>query len=193
MKIIIVQGMTCLGKTTLCRCLEQAIPNCKHFSLDKYKENMWDKFGFDSIEQREHQSTLARELFYSDISDAIREALYDCILIDYAFTNKYWNELLENLKSWNAPVKTIYFKTEDLQSHRCMWEERSRDFSVRHAGHGATHYHDGIGAEYVNTYDNKVSVHLPTTADVLEVNITFNPYSRDKSCDTILRFIDEEK
>ena len=55
MKIIIIQGMTCLGKNTLCKQLEKDLPNSKHFSLDEYKENMWDKFGFDSVEQREHQ------------------------------------------------------------------------------------------------------------------------------------------
>ena len=60
MEIVIVQGMACLGKSTLCKQLEEDLPNCKHFSLDEYKENMWDKFGFDSVEQREYQSELAR-------------------------------------------------------------------------------------------------------------------------------------
>jgi uridine kinase len=41
MKIIIIQGMTCLGKNTLCKQLEKDLPNSKHFSLDEYKENMW--------------------------------------------------------------------------------------------------------------------------------------------------------
>ena len=40
MKIIIVQGMTCLGKSTLCKQLEKDISSCKHFSLDEYKENV---------------------------------------------------------------------------------------------------------------------------------------------------------
>lgn len=43
MKIIIVQGMTCLGKTTLCKQLQNDIPNCGYFALDTYKEEMWDK------------------------------------------------------------------------------------------------------------------------------------------------------
>lgn len=191
MKIIIIQGMTCLGKSTLCKQLEKDLPNCKHFSLDEYKENMWDKFGFDSVEQREHQSKLARELFYSDINEAVKKALYDYILIDYAFTNKYWNELLENSANWNGLVKTIYLKPTNLHEHKKIWETRSRDFSIRHAGHGAIHYHAGVGNGYVNAYESKIFLDLPTVGDTLQVDISFDPYSRSKSYDTILAFIKE--
>lgn len=189
MKIIIIQGMTCLGKSTLCKQLEKDLPNCKHFSLDEYKENIWDKFGFDSVEQREHQSKLARALFYSDINEAVKKALCDYILIDYAFTNKYWNELLENLANWNGLVKTIYLKPTNLQEHKKIWEIRSRDFSVRHAGHGATHYHDGIGSGYVNKYEAKVFKEMPTINQILKINISFNPYLRSVSYNSIIAFI----
>lgn len=185
--------MSCLGKSTLCKQLEKELQKCKHFSLDEYKENMWDKFGFDSIKQREHQSTLARELFYSDINEAVKNNSYDYILIDYAFTDKYWSELLNNIKSWNTSVRTIYFKTYDLQEHRKVWESRSRDFSVRHAGHGATHYHDGVGTGYVNQYNSKIFNDMPTINETLEINISFTPYSRSKPYDTILDFIKENK
>lgn len=189
MKIIIIQGMTCLGKSTLCKQLEKDLPNCKHFPLDEYKENMWDNFGFDSVEQREHQSTLARELFYSDVNEAVKSFSYDYILIDYVFNDKYWNELLDNMKNWDASVKTIYFKPSDLQEHERIWTSRSRDFSVRHAGHGATRYHDGVGSGYVNKYDNKVFEKMPTINQTLEIYISFTPYSRSESYDDILGFI----
>lgn len=189
MKVIIMQGMTCLGKSTLCKQLEKDIQNCKRFSLDEYKENMWDKFGFDSVLQREHQSKLARDLFYCDINEAIKNRLYDYILIDYSFSEKYWNELLANKNYWMAEVKTIYLHPTDLQEHKKIWEERSRDFSIRHAGHGATHYHDGIGYDYVNKYDTKVFEKMPTVGTTLDINISFNPYSQNVSYDTIIDFI----
>lgn len=188
MKIIIIQGMTCLGKSTLSKQLERDLPNCKCFSLDDYKESMWDKFGFDSVKQRDHQSKLARELFYSDINDTVKDD-YDYILIEYAFTNKYWNELLENMKNWNAIVKTIYLKPTDLQKHKKIWEIRSRDFSVRHAGHGATYYHDGVGSNYVNNYETKVFEEMPTIGQTLKINVSFNPYSINVSYDSIIEFI----
>lgn len=189
MKIIIIQGMTCLGKTTLCKQLKNDLPNCQSFSLDEYKENIWDKFGFDSVEQREHYSKLVKELFYSDINDAINRKLYDYVLIDYVFTNKYWNEFLDNMKNWNASIKTIYLKPVDLKEHKKIWESRSRDFSIRHAGHGATCYHDGVGYNYINKYDTKVFDDLPTINETLEIKISFNPYTRSKSYSDILNFI----
>lgn len=189
MKIIIVQGMTCLGKSILCKQIEKDILNCKHYSLDAYKESMWDKFGFDSVAQREHQSALAKQLFYCDVNEAIKKEMYDYVLLDYAFTGKYWNELLENIASWDAKVRTVYLKPADLHDHKKVWEIRSRDFSVRHAGHGATHYHGGVGSNYVNNYDAKVFEELPTINQTLEMNIEFNPYSRSISYDSIVRFI----
>lgn len=55
MKIIIIQGMTCLGKSTLCKQLEKDILNCKHFSLDEYKENMWDKYNGEDCKRISEQ------------------------------------------------------------------------------------------------------------------------------------------
>lgn len=193
MGIIIVQGMACLGKSTLCKQLEKDLPNCKHFSLDEYKENMWDKFGFDSVAQREYQSKLARELFYKDINEAVKKALYDYILIDYTFSEKYWDELLNNLTNWDGKAKTIYLKPADLQEHRKIWEIRSRDFSVRHAGHGATHYHDGAGSDYVNKYDTKVFNVMPVTKQTLEISISFNPYARSVPYSSIIDFIKDSR
>ena len=181
--------MTCLGKSTLCKQLEKDLPNCKHFSLDEYKENEWDKFGFDSVEEREKLSNIARELFYSDINEAVKKALYDYILIDYAFTKKYMNEFLHNMWKWDASIRTIYLTTEDLQAHEKIWESRSRDFSVRHAGHGATHYHNNIGSDYVNTYEDKVFEDMWTINPTLEIQVSFTPYSRNLSYSAIMDFI----
>lgn len=189
MRIIIMQGMTCLGKSTLCKQLEKQLPRCKHYSIDTYKEEMWDKFGFDSEKQRNHQSKLARDLFYSDISEAIRNHLYDYILLDYAFTDEIWNELWDTLRDKPVSIKTVYLRPVNLVEHKDEWEKRSRDFTVRHPGHGATHYHDGKGSEYVNEYISKVFIDMHTTEEVLEVWVSFNPYSRDIPDEKIVDFI----
>ena len=188
-KIIIMQGMTCLGKSTLCERLADEIPKCKHYSLDIYKENMWDKFGFDSVAQREHQSELARQLYYSEIAEDIRVNRYDYYLLDYVFSEKYWAELQENLNGWELPVKTIYLHPADLETHSKVWHERSRDFSVRHPGHGATHYHDGVGSDYVNKYAGKVLTSLPVTNTSLDIAVSFNPYNLSMPFKEIVQFV----
>ena len=189
MKIIVVQGMACLGKSSLCMELENDLPKCKWFSLDAYKENMWDKFGFDSVKQRDHQSDLARQLFYSDVNDIIRDNSYAYILLDYAFTHKYWSELLASIKDIKVLGNTLYLIPADLTKHKVVWEERSRDFTKRHAGHGATQYHDGIGTNYVNNYDSKVFSDMPTVGATLEVIVDFQPYRMSRTYEDIKEFI----
>lgn len=189
MQAIIIQGMTCLGKSTLCKQIETDLPKCKTFSLDTYKENVWDIFGFDSVEQRDRLSAFARELFYCDINDVVKSSSCNYILIEYTFTDKYWSELIYYMKNWNILIKTIYLKPFDLQVHKEIWNLRSRDFSVRHPGHGATHYHNGKGSNYVNNYYDKIHINLPTTYETLEIGIDFNPYKRSVSYKTILDFI----
>lgn len=88
---------------------------------------------------------------------------------------------------WNN--KTIYLRPTNLQEHKKIWEVRSRDFSVRHAGHGAAHYHDGVGTNYMNKYDTKVFEKMPTINQTLRVDISFSPYLRSVSYDSIIDFI----
>ena len=102
---------------------------------------------------------------------------------------KHFYELLNNLTNWDGRAKTIYLKPANLQEHRKIWEIRSRDFSVRHAGHGATHYHDGAGSDYVNKYDTKVFNVMPVTKQTLEISISFNPYARSVPYSSIIDFI----
>lgn len=52
LKVIIMQGQSCLGKSTLCRKLSGIISDCTYLCVDKYKEKNWDYYGFDSVEER---------------------------------------------------------------------------------------------------------------------------------------------
>lgn len=192
MEIIIVQGMSCLGKTTLCRKLVKKLDSYRYFSLDTYKEIIWDSFGFQTKEQRDYQSKKARDLFYYDIKSEIGDGIYDYILVDYVFTEEYFNELIKNLNKYNnVKIKTIYLKPDSLEDHKKIWKERSRDFSIRHPGHGATIYNNKIreGYNYINKYDDKVFKELPTSDECLNIKVSFNPYSIDKSISEILEFI----
>ena len=42
LKVIIMQGQSCLGKSTLCRKLSGIISDCTYLCVDKYKEKNWD-------------------------------------------------------------------------------------------------------------------------------------------------------
>ena len=181
--------MTCLGKSTLGNKLSTELDNCKYLSLDKYKEDMWDKHGFDSVEQRNQLNETARKLFYEDVDTVIENKSYNYLIIDYVFNEKLWNELMEHVIDKGIDLITIYLKPKDMQEHRKAWELRSRDFSIRHAGHGATHYHNGVGTEYVNRYDTKIFDSLHVTNKVIEVYVSFSPYSTSVSYEDILDYV----
>lgn len=64
-----------------------------------------------------------------------------------------------------------------------------RDFTIRHPGHGATHYHNGKGTDYTNNYETKIYNKLPTKGEVLDIDVSFNPYGLNISFNTIKEFI----
>lgn len=190
MRIIIVQGMACLGKSSLCEKLEKSLYSCKWLSIDKYKEAIWDKFGFYTIQQRDSQSELAMDQFYSDLDNLIKTDAYRYLLLDYAFTPNHWNKLTGHTSD-KADIKTLYLKPVNISDHKRAWEERSRDFTQRHPAHGASIYADGIGSAYMNCYEDKFYPELPTIDPTLEISIEFDPYYRSVSFCDILQFIKE--
>ena len=192
MKLIIVQGMSCLGKSTLCKYLQDKMLNSIYLSIDKYKENIWDKFGFNTVERREELSSIAKNIFICDLINYINNKKYNYVIIDYVFQGKFWNDILSVLKYKDISISTIYLKPKNMDEHREAWEKRSRDFTVKHPGHGATTYNnlDGTGTLYVNNFDDKINIgELPTLGNIMTVDVKFKPeYKLSKSKDTILNF-----
>lgn len=191
MKVIIVQGMACVGKSTLCKELETILGTCRWVSLDAYKEAFWDRFGFDSVEEREEESSLAIKICFYDILRSIEKGSYDYILIDYAFKGKLLEDLKEHIKEWGVPVKTLYLVPSDFEEHRKAWVQRSRDFTQRHPGHGASVYNYGVGEGYVNEYKDKFFPNMECIGDTLQIMVDINPYKRLVSIDDIVHFIKE--
>lgn len=186
--IVVIQGMSCLGKSTLGKKLEEDIPNCKLLSLDKYKEWYWDSYGFSSIKEREKLSDFAKDLFYKDIVKFSNS--YNIIIVEYCFKEDDWVELLKRIKG--KDVRTIYLKPKSIEEHKKAWIQRSRNFKIRHSGHGATSFSNGIGRNHTNTYESKLILDLPTTERVLEISVEFKPYKLSKGIEEIIEFITEE-
>ena len=47
LKVIIMQGQSCLGKFALYKKLSGIISDCTYLCVDKYKEKNWDYYGFE--------------------------------------------------------------------------------------------------------------------------------------------------
>lgn len=191
MEVIIVQGMACVGKTTLCEKLQRDLPNCKVESFDTWKEKYWDMHGFASVDQREALSRLAWQYYLRNLQSLLGIQPYEYLLLEYPFSDKYWGDLDKLLEEYGIEARTIYLKPDNTQEHMKVWEERSRDFTQRHPGHGASSYIDCVGAGYSNNCNIKIFDKMPVTTKYLYVTVHFNPYAMSKSYDEILQYVQE--
>jgi hypothetical protein len=162
--------------------------------LDIYKEELWDKYGFDSPEESKTLTEIAKKKYLRDIQNMIDSGTYKYILIDYVFVNKFWDIIVKLSKNnQNIEAKTLYLEPENIDDHKEVWENRSRDFAIRHPGHGATSYHNGVGTGYINCYEQKIFLDkLPTIGNILDIKVQFKPeYKLSKSMDEILQFLED--
>ncbi|MFQ9925311.1 MAG: hypothetical protein ACLRV0_01750 [Anaerobutyricum soehngenii] len=60
LKVIIMQGQSCLGKFALYKKLSGIISDCTYLCVDKYKEKNWDYYGFESVEERQELSDFSK-------------------------------------------------------------------------------------------------------------------------------------
>ena len=189
MVVVILQGMSCVGKSTLGKQLEKHLPSCKHLALDSYKEALWDKHGFTSSKERESLASLARQYFYIDVKRLIETDACEYLLLDYVFHKRNWYELFRHIGKYNVALRTVYLEPVSSEEHEEAWKCRSRDFSVRHAGHGASVYSGGTGSNYENTYQSKIFEEMPTTEDAVKLGVSFNPYRLHVRFENLIEFI----
>ena len=181
--IVVVQGMSGLGKTSLCKRLEQDLPKCKSFSLDTYKERLWDEFGFDSEEEKAKLDTRATDEFYADVHKAARSGDYRYILLDNVFIGQGAARLERELRNQGYWLKTVYLNPTNYYAHMESWEARAHDFSVRHQGHGAKTYHNGVGTGHTFDFrDVYIPDKLPVIGDVQFFPVQFKPYWLPYAC-----------
>ena len=194
LKVIIIQGQSCLVKSTLCRKLSGIISDCTYLCVDKYKEKNWDYYGFDSVEERQELSDFSKMEFLLDLKKHIKEAVSgSTIIVDYSFHNTFWDSLMRIISDKpNIEIITIFLHPANEKEWEKAWRERSVDFSIRHPGHGATQYSDGKGEGYVTDF-NEIKVDgLPVAGRVKKIAIDYHPnYSMHCSLMEIIQFIEE--
>lgn len=177
MFVIVIQGMSGLGKTSLCKRLEKDLPRCKSFSLDTYKERLWDKFGFDNEEEKAKLDAQATDEFYADVHRAAKFGGYSYILLDNVFIGRGMTRLERELNNSGYWLKTVYLNPTDYVAHKEVWEVRAHDFSVRHPGHGAKTYHNGVGTGHTFDFrDVYIRDRLPVIGDARLFPVRFKPY-----------------
>lgn len=179
-KLIIMQGQTCLGKSSLCKKLKTALTNCVYLCVDEYKESYWDSYGFDSVEEREELSAKAKTDFLTDLAKYLNsEQPPEYVIVDYPFHNAFWDNLMNTINdNSNVELITLFLYPRNEEDWEKSWKRRSEDYFVRHAGHGAVTYHNSPGTGYTTDFKSIKVKGLPVIGRVMSIEVTFKPNYR---------------
>ena len=84
--LVLLAGYPGTGKSYLMRQIQEAYPTFQILSPDAYKEEMWDRYGFDTMEEKEADIKKAWMEYYKDMEDMMQMDI--SILSDYPFSDK---------------------------------------------------------------------------------------------------------
>ncbi|MCB6602980.1 kinase, partial [Erysipelatoclostridium ramosum] len=74
-------------------------------SPDDYKEEMWDRYGFDSMEEKEANIQKAWTKYYEDMEDMMH--MHMSVLSDYPFSEKQRSRLEQMASANSYQIETI--------------------------------------------------------------------------------------
>ena len=112
--LILIAGYPGTGKSYLCKMILKEYPDFVTFSPDEVKEQLWDKYGFKNLDEKNKLINLS----------------WEC---DYPFSDKQKNYLLNLSKKYNYKIITIRM-TADLEI--LFKRQKTRDLDPsRHLGH----------------------------------------------------------
>lgn len=137
--IILLAGYPATGKTYLCNQILGRHSGFSVVSQDEIKEELWDRWGFDSLEEKTALEERGWELYYETLGDGMSKG--QMIISDYPFSEKQKGRLEELTGQYGYQAVTIRLLGDiDVLYQRSR--ERDLDPS-RHLAHLVTRYHKG--------------------------------------------------
>lgn len=137
--LVLLAGYPATGKSYLCKLILERYPHIATVNQDVYKEQKWDAYGFENIEEKTRLEMLAWEEYYNVLETKMREEA--SIISDYPFSEKQKGRLEELTRQYGYEVVTIRL----LGDIDTLYERsRMRDLNPdRHLGHMVSCYHKG--------------------------------------------------
>lgn len=152
--LILIAGPPATGKTYLIGKMRQAISDFFLITPDEIKELIYDKYGFDTLDQKNLIEQEAWQMFFHILNDYMYLGKR-LIVSEYPFSNQQKGKLLALTTQHNYQVITIRLTAE----FNTLWERRkNRDLEMqRHLGHIMTHYHLGDVVVNREQTDNRIT------------------------------------
>lgn len=153
--IVLLAGYPATGKSYLCRQILQKLPDFVVVSQDEMKEELFDRFGFDNMEEKIQIENRSWELYYETMEHHLKVG--NSVISDYPFSEKQKGRIAALADAHGYQVVT-YRLIGDLD---VLYERsRKRDLDPgRHLSHLVSCYHKGdvledrTKADCLVTYD----------------------------------------
>ena len=144
-KLIIITGVSGVGKTTLAQILYKKLENSILLSYDEFSEKIYDIIGFKNKEQKKHLYYLKIEMYKKLIEECMQRE-DEIIILEKPFKIE-WNDFLKNLiTKYEYETYTINIFAKDFET---IWNRLSKRESLKEERHPA-HY---LNSYYYNKRD----------------------------------------
>ncbi|MBS7006936.1 AAA family ATPase [Anaerostipes sp.] len=137
--LILLAGYPGTGKTYMCSKILEQEKDFQVISQDDMKEQLWDQYGFNNMEEKTALENKSWELYYEKIEDAMKKE--SRVISDYPFSDKQKGRLKKLCENYGYQAVTIRL-VGDLE---VLFERsRQRDLDTgRHLAHVVSRYHKG--------------------------------------------------
>lgn len=130
MRLVIVEGISGVGKSTVAHCLSKEL-NCAVFSKDSYKEELFDQLGKKpSVRQWTHIDKQSWQILYSKITELLDTDV--TLIVDGDFKRKHIVKIAALMRNDTKVVEVYCFAHGLVPLKRYIRRSRSEG---RHRGH----------------------------------------------------------
>lgn len=138
--LILIAGFPGTGKSYLCKRILKRYSGIRLISPDEIKEEYWDRYGYDTLEEKNACIKKSWAAYYRRVETAFGEGV--SVLSDYPFSDKQKPRLAQIANFYNVGALTVRL-TANLEVLFFRQQRRDLDES-RHLGHILNHsYHKG--------------------------------------------------
>lgn len=137
-KLIIISGISGVGKSTLARKMYQKIENSTLISLDVLAENIYDIMGFKDKKQKRSLQLLYKKVYKMLIEEAMKRS-DEVVIVEYPFKKEWITFFDKMIGKYDYQVYTIHLFAKDFDT---IWKRlKIRENSVeRHPSHYLQEY-----------------------------------------------------
>lgn len=193
-KIIIVTGVSGIGKTTISSYLYNHYKESTLISMDQLKESIYPLIGYKSKQEKNQLKDIVYSLFSSILEECMNRE-DEIIIVEYHFSQK-WKIVFENLiKKYSYRAITINVKTNDYEEVFDIVDKRNNS-NQRNIIHSIDNYNPHKKSEYRSkneiNYNSWKEDYLSNKYTSINLGKVIDFYNIDDSYEELIKQIEKE-